>query len=181
LFTSAARAAAVDIEVYDFYFDPTSASGAPGDTITFHNTGSATHQVVAADGSFNSGPLDSGDSFAITLGDQAIAFACARHESMTGTIAVEAVSSASTSAPATTAPPVVAAASATTDSTLAFTGSNSTATAAVAGLALAFGAAALLAVQRRRATLGAVIVGDSLLPSRDCERRDRVRRPPAEL
>ena len=171
------KAAVVGVAVNDYYFDPNSLSGAPGDTISFENVGSNTHQVVAADGSFNSGPLAPGDSFAFTLGDQPVAFACALHSSMTGTIAVQAVGATTT----TMEPPVSVAATSTTDATLAVTGSAANTTAALAVVVLAVGAGLLVAHQRRRALVTATITTDALLPARERDRRDRVRRPPAEL
>lgn len=180
--TSAARAQVLDVTVKDFFFGPNSVSGAPGDTITFLNAGSATHQIIAADGGFDSGPLAPGDSFSFALGDQPVAFACALHQSMTGTIAVALGGDiAATTAAPTIAAPVVVAATATTDSELAFTGSGTTSRAIFAATALALGAAALLARQRRRPPIAATISGDSLFPASERERRDRLRRPPAEF
>lgn len=170
-------AAVVGVAVNDYYFDPNSLSGLPGDTISFENVGSNTHQVVAADGSFNSGPLAPGDSFSFTLGDQPMAFACALHSSMTGTIAVQAGGATTT----TMAAPVSIAATSTTDATLAVTGSNSTATAVLAFFAVGVGAALLLAHQRRRTLVSATVASDALLPAREHDRRDRVRKPPAEF
>jgi plastocyanin len=182
LTAGSARAASVEISIRDFWFEPGSVVAAPGDTVTFRNDGSAVHTVVADDGSFSSGDLGPGDSFSFTVGDAPVTYSSSRYQSMTGTIAVEAVGTSATTA--TTEPAVVTAAAvtSTTSSALAHTGPADPALVAVACAVLLLGGGVLLAARRRRPLIGATVVGDSIIPaSFERDRRDRVRRPPAEL
>jgi plastocyanin len=181
--STASHAATVDVSIDDFEFSPATVSAAPGDTIRFTNNGSAVHHVVAADGSFDSGALGPGNSFSVIIGDRPVPFSCARHENMTGTIALQIIGTS------TTAPPVTAAATttapvgpaATTAAELAVTGSERGSLLLGALAAIAFGAAGLALVARRAAPIGAT-VGVDLLPGSDRDRRrNRVRKPPAEF
>jgi plastocyanin len=183
LAATSANAATVDVSIDDFEFSPTTVSAAPGDTMRFTNNGSAVHHVVAADGSFDSGALGAGETFSVSIGDRPVPFSCARHENMTGTIALQIVGT-STSAPpvtgaATTAPPV--APTATTAAELAFTGSERGSLTYGALIALALGATGLALATRRATPVGAT-VGADLLPGGDRDRRrSRARKPPAEF
>ncbi len=174
-------AAEVEVSVVDFDFAPASLSVAAGDTVVFVNTGSATHQIVAADASFDSGPFTADERFSVTVGDAPIAYSCARHVNMTGTIAIELAGDAATTAstPSTSAPVVTAAA--TTAPELAVTGGDDATLGALGALAVAGGVAALAALRRRRPRVGATFDGEAMLPGRDRDRRAPVRRPPAEF
>ena len=176
-----ASAAEVEVSVVDFDFTPASLSVVAGDTVVFVNTGSATHQIVASDSSFDSGSFGPDERFSVIVADAPIAYSCARHVNMTGTIAIELTggSATITSAPPTSAPTVTAAA--TTAPELAVTGGEDATLGAVGAIAVAFGVAALTALRRRRPRVGATFDGEAMLPSRDLDRRSRVRRPPAEF
>ncbi len=177
------HAATVEVSIDDFEFSPATVSAAPGDTIRFTNNGSAVHHVVAADGSFDSGALGAGETFSVIIGDRPVPFSCARHENMTGTIALQIVGTSTTAPPvtaaATTAPPD--APTATTAAELAFTGSERGPLMFGALIAIALGATGLALVARRATPIGAT-VGVDLLPGSDRDRRrNRVRKPPAEF
>ena len=181
--TVPADAATVDVSIDDFEFSPTTVSATPGDTVRFTNNGSAIHHVVAADGSFDSGVLESDESFSVIIGDRPVPFSCARHENMTGTIALQIAGTTTSASTVTAAATTVAtiAPSATTASELAFTGSERGPLALGAMVAMAIGAIGLAFLARRHTPVGA-IVGADLLPGSDRDRRRaRVSKPPAEL
>jgi len=77
------------VSIVDFAFQPGSVEVAAGGTVTWTNTGQATHTVTADDGTFDSGQLAPGSSFSQTF-DTAGTFTyhCAIHPQMTGTITV---------------------------------------------------------------------------------------------
>ena len=62
-----------------------------GSTVTFENTGNATHTMTADDGAFDSGRVAPGSSATITAPTAAgsYPFHCAIHSSMTATLTVE--------------------------------------------------------------------------------------------
>jgi plastocyanin len=175
-----AGAATVTISIRDFFFEPATVTAAPGDTIAFHNDGTATHQVVASDGSFDSGALAPGDSYFVTMGTSPITYVCDIHASMTGSIVLQAgggttATTVVANSTGSTAPP-------TTDPALATTGAETPVLALVALSVLAIGAGALAGARRQLARVPALAgSSDHLLPARDRDRRGRVRRPPAEL
>ena len=66
-------------------------------TVTFDNKDQAPHTVTADDGSFNSGNLNSGDSWTYTFNTPGtFHYHCAYHTWMTGTVVVLASTSTST-------------------------------------------------------------------------------------
>lgn len=79
-----------EVSIVDFAFDPAALSVAVGDTVTWTNTGSATHTVKWQDGEPESDQLDSGATYERTF-DSAGSFpyVCGIHSQMTGTITVE--------------------------------------------------------------------------------------------
>ena len=81
-------AAAVDIK--GFKFDPADTSVKVGQTVTWTNSDSAGHDVVADDGAFESDTLDQGDTFEYTA-DKAGTFSyiCSIHPQMKATLIVE--------------------------------------------------------------------------------------------
>jgi LPXTG-motif cell wall-anchored protein len=63
----AAQAASTMVEAKDFDFSPKTISIDPGGSITFTNTGNATHTATADNGSFDSGDIKPGASETITI------------------------------------------------------------------------------------------------------------------
>src|SRR3954471_2307137 len=91
--TAAQDGAAVTI--VDFAFQPASLEVPAGTTVTWTNSGAATHTVTADNGAFDSGRLASGATFSQTF-DTAGTFTyhCEIHPQMTGTIVVTEASGA---------------------------------------------------------------------------------------
>lgn len=83
-------AAAADIDMLDFVFDPVTYTVPLGGSITWVNRGAALHTATAVDGSFDSGFLTTGQSFTETF-DQAgtYDYLCTIHPGMVGTIIVD--------------------------------------------------------------------------------------------
>lgn len=78
-----------DIEIIDFAFSPDVISVTPGTTLTFVNAGAALHTVTAVDGSFDSGLMTSGQTYARSF-DAAGTYNifCTLHPAMTATVLV---------------------------------------------------------------------------------------------
>jgi plastocyanin len=89
--TGASTAAtAVTTSIRDFAFQPEIEVGVGGQ-VTWTNADPATHTVTASDGSFDSGALAPGGSFAATFTEAgSVTYFCAVHPSMIGTIIVSA-------------------------------------------------------------------------------------------
>jgi plastocyanin len=84
-----ASADTIPVAVLFQAFSPTQIDALPGDTVQWSNGSERTHTVTANDGSFDSGDLPSGSTFAITTGAPgAHAFHCQIHPDMTGEIDV---------------------------------------------------------------------------------------------
>src|SRR3954451_7965451 len=84
---SAPNSRSVSIE--DFYFEPSEAAIQPGDTVTWTNEGNHPHTVTADDGSFDSGPLQQGESFSHTFQSPGmVSYYCSIHPFMTGSVSV---------------------------------------------------------------------------------------------
>ena len=82
------HAAAHSVTIEGFAFSPESLTVAVGDTITFTNNDGAPHTATADDGSFDTGRLNRGDSAEVTVTSAGeIAYRCAFHPAMRGTIA----------------------------------------------------------------------------------------------
>ncbi len=80
------------VDVKDFKFAPEAVKVKVGGTVTFANADKAKHNAQTdadADGAFNTGDLQQGDSKAVTF-DQAgtYAYYCIYHRFMTGTVEV---------------------------------------------------------------------------------------------
>jgi plastocyanin len=90
----AAASGAVTIE--DFSFTPATITIDVGDSVTWRNDGPSSHTATAADGSFDTGLLGSGESRTISF-DEAGSFSylCQPHPFMKGTVKVVAQSSGS--------------------------------------------------------------------------------------
>ena len=78
------------MNINNFMFDPASITIKVGTTVTWTNQESATHSVVASDGSWESPSLNTGDTFSHTF-DKAGTFeyVCGFHSRMMGTVIVE--------------------------------------------------------------------------------------------
>jgi plastocyanin len=77
------------VSIVDFAFQPASIQVAAGSTVTWTNTGAATHTVTSDSGAFDSGNVAPGASFSHTF-DTAGTFTyhCSIHPQMTGTVVV---------------------------------------------------------------------------------------------
>jgi plastocyanin len=78
-----------EVKISGFAFNPTPLEIKAGTTVTWKNEDSASHTVVADDGSFSSNTINQGESFSFTF-DKAGSFPyhCGIHTSMKGTITV---------------------------------------------------------------------------------------------
>ncbi|MGA9397225.1 MAG: cupredoxin family copper-binding protein [Anaerolineaceae bacterium] len=77
------------IEISGFAFTPQSAMVKVGTTVTWTNKDSATHNIKADDGSFESGPINQGESFTFQFNTPGtFPYICTVHPSMQGTITV---------------------------------------------------------------------------------------------
>jgi plastocyanin len=77
------------VSIRDFRFDPETVSVTVGDTVTWTHEGDITHNVTAQDGSFASGDLVSGETFAHTFETAgAVGYVCTLHRQMIATVEV---------------------------------------------------------------------------------------------
>src|SRR6266508_4182387 len=137
-------AADAGVSIDDLAFSPATVVVQAGDTVTWTNQQTdVPHTVTADGGSFDSGTLNTGDTFQYTF-DTAGTFPyhCAIHPTMHGTVEVEAAQASTTTASTTATTPSTGGASTTTEGQLARTGS-STGPLTAAGFA-AIGLGALL-------------------------------------
>jgi plastocyanin len=87
----AASPAAVTVHIRDFTFSPATLTVAPGTTVRFVNEDSEAHTVTAVDRSFDSGGLDTGDSWSYRFASPGkFAYFCALHPYMRGAVTVTA-------------------------------------------------------------------------------------------
>jgi plastocyanin len=87
---SSTAVATTQIEIKNFAFSPNNASLSVGQELTFINNDSVTHNVVADDNSFTSGPLASGQTFKKVFSTAGvITYHCSIHPSMTGRIEIK--------------------------------------------------------------------------------------------
>lgn len=85
-----ASAKEMHVSISNFTFEPRTTTIASGETVRFVNSDDMVHTIVAADGSFRSDALDTGDSFAKTfLKPGTYAYFCGLHPFMKGTIVVK--------------------------------------------------------------------------------------------
>jgi len=78
------------VTISNFTFEPQMTSVPPGSHVTFVNTDDMVHTIVAADGSFRSPPLETGQSFVATLGKAGtVTYFCGLHPFMKGSIVVK--------------------------------------------------------------------------------------------
>jgi plastocyanin len=89
------------IQVVDFAFAPAGLTVTVGDTVTWTNMDAVAHTATSTTGAFDSGTLDQGESFSLTVTSAGtFDYLCTPHPSMTGRIIVEPAQ-----APAPTAAP----------------------------------------------------------------------------
>jgi plastocyanin len=85
------RGSSGDVTIVDFAFQPASISVPAGSTVTWNNTGGATHTVTAFNGAFDSGNLSPGGSFSETFSNPGVyMYHCTIHHNMVGTVMVTA-------------------------------------------------------------------------------------------
>ena len=77
------------IDIRDNRFEPSDANVAPGTTLMWINYDQAQHTVTADDGQFDSGVLDPGDIFVVTVeGSGKLTYHCELHPEMKGSVTV---------------------------------------------------------------------------------------------
>ncbi|HEX5014827.1 MAG TPA: cupredoxin domain-containing protein [Candidatus Limnocylindrales bacterium] len=92
--------------IVDFAFEPDALEVQAGTTVTWQNRGDAPHTVTASDGSFDSGMIAAGATYARTFDSPGtFAFACTFHPDMTGTVIVSAGAASPTTAATSSASP----------------------------------------------------------------------------
>lgn len=85
-----AGAAEARVVISNFTFKPQTLTIELGDTVRFVNSDDMVHTIVAGDGSFRSGPLDTDESFARTFAQSGtVAYFCGLHPFMKGSIVVK--------------------------------------------------------------------------------------------
>jgi plastocyanin len=92
---TADRSAGPTVHIKDFGYHPATLTVAPGTTVRFVNDDGEAHTVTAADASFDSTGLDTGDAWARTFSKPGTyAYFCALHPYMKGVIVVRAAGGA---------------------------------------------------------------------------------------
>lgn len=87
----AASPAAATVHIRDFAFVPPTLTVVPGTTVRFVNDDTEAHTVTASDRSFDSGGLDTGDSWTYRFASPGkFAYFCALHPYMHGVVTVTA-------------------------------------------------------------------------------------------
>jgi plastocyanin len=82
-------AAAIHIAIIDFAFEPAEQTIAIGDTITWQNDGNEPHNVIDAEGGWESPTLLNGQTYAFTFATAGTyTYYCSIHSGMLGTIIV---------------------------------------------------------------------------------------------
>ena len=77
------------IDIRDNRFEPADTTVAPGTTLMWINYDQAQHTVTADDGQFDSGALDPGDIFVVTVeGSGKLTYHCELHPEMKGSVTV---------------------------------------------------------------------------------------------
>ncbi|PTM95282.1 cupredoxin domain-containing protein [Mycoplana dimorpha] len=85
-----AGATETQVTISNFTFKPQALTISRGDTVRFVNSDDMVHTIVAGDGSFRSGALDTDDSFVWTFSQPGtIAYFCGLHPFMKGSIVVK--------------------------------------------------------------------------------------------
>ena len=79
-----------EVEIRDFAFDPAAIEISVGDTVTWHNYDSAPHTVTGDNGEFDSGNLNTDQTFSHTFTTAGtFTYHCNIHPNMKGTIVVK--------------------------------------------------------------------------------------------
>lgn len=77
------------VSIQDYFFDPAEANVESGDEIVFTNEGAEPHTVTTADGQFDSGVLNPGNTFTVTVSEPGtLTYYCAIHPEMVGNVTV---------------------------------------------------------------------------------------------
>lgn len=97
-----ARAADQSVTIANLAFSPATVSVNVGDSVTWtHQDSGIPHTVTADSGAFNSGQLNSGQSFSQTFTSAGtVTYHCDIHPTMTGSVVVAAASGGATTPPA---------------------------------------------------------------------------------
>jgi plastocyanin len=94
----------VTVSIHDFSFDPAQTTVSGATVVMWSNDDGVAHTVTADDGSFDSGTLNPGDTFAVMFeGSGTVPYHCEIHPSMMGSVTVSGNSGGS--APPTTGAP----------------------------------------------------------------------------
>jgi plastocyanin len=89
--TAPPAGAATTVEIKDFAFSPETVTVKVGSVVTWTNGDGFAHSVKSADGSFVSQDLQQAQSYSATFATPGtFAYVCGIHNSMTGTVVVEA-------------------------------------------------------------------------------------------
>jgi plastocyanin len=89
--TAPAAGAGTPVAIKDFAFAPQSVTVKVGSAVTWTNGDGFAHSVKSADGSFVSKDIEQGQSYSATFATPGtFAYICGIHNSMTGTVVVEA-------------------------------------------------------------------------------------------
>jgi plastocyanin len=87
--TGAGASAKFDVAIAGFAFNPKDANVNAGITVVWTNNDDASHKIVADDGSFQSGNLAKGETFAYTFSTAGTySYHCSIHSSMKGAVVV---------------------------------------------------------------------------------------------
>jgi plastocyanin len=123
-------AAATDATISNFSFWPDPVTIPVGATVKWTNDDGVTHTVTADDGSFDSGPKGPHSTFTQTFSQVGtVAYHCAIHTSMHGTVKVGTPTTTTTAAPSTTTTTIAQATTTTTAGVTATTATTAPATA----------------------------------------------------
>lgn len=142
---SAGADATKEVSITDTGFGPTTLEVASGDTVVWTNDGTATHDVSADDGSFQSGPISPGQSFPFTFETEGTyVYRSTTDSDLTGSVVVggAAIGSAQSASPfaATDSAPAAPDQTTAAPGQFAYTGAAETIALAVLGtVALLFG------------------------------------------
>lgn len=80
----------VKVDISGFAFNPGTITIKVGQTVTWTNNDSVSHNVLADDGSFSSNTLGTGDSFSFTFNTAGtFTYKCGFHANMVGTVIVQ--------------------------------------------------------------------------------------------
>jgi len=95
LVASPVQAADSGVAIANFAFDPSTVTIQVGNVVTWTNQDSVAHTATASDGSFDTGQLANGAFETVTFNTAGtFPYICSIHPQMTGTIVVEAASTA---------------------------------------------------------------------------------------